>query len=134
MSSNELSRLLADMRPESLPGSFVFVELPEGGLGGVEALATVHESEGLSAVIDRSDADRHGLEYDFVAGWITLRVQSALSAVGLTAAVSACLTAKGISCNVIAGLRHDHLLVPIERVDEALEALTELASAERSSS
>ena len=72
MSSNELSRLLADMRPEALPGSFVFAELPEGGLGGVELFATVRESEGLSAVIDRSDADRHGLEYDFVAGWITL--------------------------------------------------------------
>ncbi|MCB0828974.1 MAG: ACT domain-containing protein [Solirubrobacterales bacterium] len=131
MPSNELTSLLADLRPQKLPGSFVFVELPEALPDRLEPLATVRESEGLSAVVDRSDADRLGLDYDWVAGWITLRVESALSAVGLTAAVSTCLTGRGISCNVIAGLRHDHLLVPIERTDDALAALNELASSER---
>jgi uncharacterized protein len=128
MPASELPELLAGMRPTLAPGSFVFVEVPPDGLGGTELLSTVRESEGTSAVIRRSDADRLGLSYDFVAAWITLEVHSALSAVGLTAAVSRCLTENGISCNVIAGLRHDHLLVPAERAGEALMALEELAS------
>lgn len=132
MATNDLSELLVNLRPELLPGSFVFIELPEDGLEGAEPLATVRESEGLSAVVHRSDADRHGLDYDFVAAWITLRVHSSLSAVGLTAVVSDCLTRNGISCNVIAGLRHDHLLVPVDRAGQAVELLRQLSAAEES--
>jgi len=51
-------------------------------------------------------------------------VHSSLEAVGLTAAVSARLTSAGISCNVLAGFEHDHLLVPVERADDAVSALT----------
>ncbi len=129
MSTSELSDLLANMRPELVPGRFVFVELPGVGLEGNGLLATVRESEGTSAVVHQSDADRHGLDYDFVAAWITLRVHSALSAVGLTAAVSARLAENGISCNVIAGLRHDHLLVPVDRAGQAVELLRQLSAA-----
>jgi hypothetical protein len=46
--------------------------------------------------------------------------------VGLTAAVSGALARDGISCNIIAGLRHDHLLVPINQSDAALIALRRL--------
>ncbi|MGB0120775.1 MAG: ACT domain-containing protein [Solirubrobacterales bacterium] len=129
MPSTELSELLANMRPELLAGSYVYVEVPDHGLGDTELLASVREREGMSAVIRQSDADRLGLAYDFVAGWITLRVDSSLSAVGLTAAVSTCLTGHEISCNVIAGLRHDHLLVPIERSEQAKQVLEELSAA-----
>ena len=72
-----------------------------------EVHASIRESEGVSYVLERHDADRLGLSYDFVAGWISLTVHSALEAVGLTAAVSAAFTKQGISCNVIAGLFHD---------------------------
>jgi hypothetical protein len=67
--------------------------------------------------------------YDFVAAWITLQVRSALDGVGLTAAASRRLGEHGISCNVIAGYHHDHLLVPEDRVADALAALEDLASA-----
>jgi len=83
--------------------------------------------KGFSYVLERDDADRLGLSYDFVAGWISLTVHSALEAVGLTAAVSAAFTKQGISCNVIAGLFHDHVLVPIARVDEAMAVIAKLA-------
>ncbi|MFD4182275.1 ACT domain-containing protein [Rhodococcus sp. NPDC058514] len=59
--------------------------------------------------------------------WLTLRVHSALDAVGLTAAVSSRLAEVGISCNVIAGYHHDHLLVPVDDAAAAVEALTALA-------
>jgi hypothetical protein len=51
-------------------------------------------------------------------------VQSSLDAVGLTAAVSAKLAAIGIPCNVLAGYHHDHVLVPVDRVDDAITVLT----------
>jgi hypothetical protein len=120
----DLSILLKNARPEQKPGRFVFVRVPEGGLAEVELVATVLEEEGTSAVIAEADAERLGLGYDYVAGWITLRVESSLAAVGLTAAVSTKLAEAGISCNVIAGLRHDHLLVPVERVDESIRLLS----------
>jgi hypothetical protein len=119
----DLERRLAHARPERRPGEFVFVSVEPGSARGIEAHATVRESEGLTLVIARADADAQGLPYDFVAAWITLTVHSALDAVGLTAAVAGRLAEAGISCNVIAGFFHDHLLVPLERADEALTIL-----------
>jgi hypothetical protein len=125
--ATELQELLAAMAPELIPGEFVFVERPTD-LPDEFILAGVQEQEGQSAVIRREDADERSLEYEFVAAWITLRVNSALHAVGLTAAVSTRLAENRISCNVIAGLRHDHLLVPSEEGPRALRALKELSA------
>jgi uncharacterized protein len=125
MSSGErdLQRLLARARPERRPGEFVFVSVDPHTARGLTAHATVRESEGLTLVIAREEADAQDLHYDFVAAWITLTVHSALDAVGLTAAVARKLADAGISCNVIAGYFHDHLLVPVERADDALTVL-----------
>jgi hypothetical protein len=128
MPISDLDELLRSMKPTLRSGEFVFVDatsLPSG----FPVEASVREAEGPSAVIARGDADRLGLHYDFVAAWITLTVHSALDAVGLTAAVSTALTNEGISCNVIAGLRHDHVLVPLDAVSAALLALRRLAAA-----
>jgi hypothetical protein len=94
---------------------------------GVEPFATVREAEGLTVVLPRDDADRAGLPYDGELALITLRVHSALDAVGLTAAVSAALAERDIPCNVIAALHHDHLFVPAARAEAALAALRALA-------
>ena len=96
---------------------------------GVEPFATVREAEGLTVVLPRDDADRAGLPYDGELALITLRVHSALDAVGLTAAVSAALAARGISANVIAGLHHDHVFVPADRAQDAIDALEALSRA-----
>lgn len=120
----DLDRLLTGMDPYLRPGEYVFCLAPGGQApADVEVQASVVEAEGLSLVLLREDADRLGLAYEYVAAWITLRVHSALAAVGLTAAVSTRLARAGISCNVVAGLHHDHLLVPHGRADEALVAL-----------
>ncbi len=60
---------------------------------------------------------------------ISLTVQSDLAAVGLTAAFATALGREGISCNVIAGLHHDHLFVQWDRREDALAALRELSRA-----
>lgn len=131
---SDLADLLSNLSPELLPGRFVFTGLPESGPEEVEVFATVVEPEGTSAVLAESDADRLGLAYDFVAAWITLRVDSSVADVGLTAAFSNCLTAEGISCNVIAGLHHDHLLVPADRAGDAMTALQALSDSARPAS
>jgi uncharacterized protein len=98
-----------DIRPELSPEPYVFAahEPPPG----VSPFAVIREDEGVTAVLTRADADRAGMSYDYIAARITLRVGSALTDVGLTALFSRILADAGISCNVIAGLAHDHLFV-----------------------
>ncbi len=117
------------MGPELNPGRFVFATVPHGAVpGGVTPVVTVTEGEGTTLVLPEGEAAASGLEYDFVAGWITLRVPSALHAVGLTAAVALALTDVGMSCNVVAGYHHHHLFVPYARASEAVEVLRRLAA------
>jgi hypothetical protein len=110
-----------DIRPELSAEPYVFAtgEPPPG----VSAFAVIREDEGVTLILTRADADRAGLAYDYVAARITLRVGSALTDVGLTALFSRTLAAAGISCNVIAGLAHDHLFVGWDQGARALTLL-----------
>ncbi|MET8681019.1 ACT domain-containing protein [Streptomyces sp. NPDC004647] len=124
----DLTQLLSGMRPHLNPGRYVFTAVTDGPPDGVSAVVTVAEDEGLTLVVRQEDADAAELPYDYVAGWITLRVHSALDAVGLTAAVAVELARAGLSCNMVAGLHHDHLFVPYDRVAQAVELLDSLAA------
>jgi len=124
----DLPELLRGLAPRRNAGSYVYVRLPAVP-AGAEPVVVVEEDEGTTLVLPQERADDLGLAYDFVAAWITLRIHSALDAVGLTAAVSRALTEAGISANVVAGYTHDHLFVPHERADEALHVLAALATA-----
>ena len=74
------------MEPVLRPGTFVFAVVGDESIPeDLAPEATVREEEGLTVVLPRERADELGLAYDFVAAWITLRVHSALDAVGLTA-------------------------------------------------
>lgn len=121
-----LHDILGALRPSVRQGSFVYVTLPTPP--EVEAYARIVEDEGITLVVDQSTADEHGWEYEGVFAWITLQVHTSLTSVGITAAVSTALARVGISCNVLAGYYHDHLLVPAESVDEAIDVLGGLES------
>ncbi|MFI0713602.1 ACT domain-containing protein [Streptomyces inhibens] len=123
----DLQVLLSDMRPELNEGRYVFTTVSGALPEGLTPVVTVAEPEGHTLVVRQEEADRAGLAYDYVAGWITLRVHSALDAVGLTAAVATALAQAGLSCNVVAGFHHDHLFVPYDAADEALRLLGALA-------
>jgi hypothetical protein len=123
----DLTRLLRALRPVLNPGRFVFTTVAGPVPPGVQPVVTVTEPEGRTLVLPQHEADAAGLGYDYVAGWITLRVNSALDAVGLTAAVAGELARAGLSCNVIAGYHHDHLFVPHDRSAEAVTVLEALA-------
>lgn len=125
----DLAVLLASLDPELHPGRYVFVLAPEGGLAlELDVIAMVREAEGLTLVLAADDADRAGLTYEGAMEWITLRVHSALDAVGLTAAFSTALAVAGLSANVIAGLHHDHVFVPAGRGPDALAVLRALSA------
>ncbi|MFE3825981.1 ACT domain-containing protein [Streptomyces sp. NPDC059092] len=124
---SDLRKLLSGMRPELNPGRYVFTTVEGGVPSGITPVVMVAEREGVTLVVPREEADAAGLDYDYVAGWITLRVRSALEAVGLTASVSRELADAGLSCNVVAGFHHDHLFVPYEHADRAVAVLESLA-------
>ncbi|MFG1781835.1 ACT domain-containing protein [Rhodococcus oryzae] len=127
----DLGVLISSMNPVLRPGTFVFVSVPAAAAAGIPAAATITEDEGVTLVVTKAEADARGWGYDFEAAWLTLRVHSALDAVGLTAAVSARLAEAGISCNVIAGYHHDHLLVPVGDASRAIDELNALAAEAR---
>lgn len=122
----DLSRLLATLEPTARSGEYVMVTLSSAPDVVVDAL--IRETEGVTVIARREVADEQGWEYEFVAAWLTLQVHSALEAVGLTAAVSTVLAAEGIPANMLAGFFHDHVLVPVDRRDDALRALTDLSA------
>jgi hypothetical protein len=124
----DLEQMLATLEPQVRDGEYVYVLDPDGSAVVLEPEALIQEAEGRAVVVRREVADEAGLTYDTALSWITLSVHSSLEAVGLTAAFSTALGRAGISCNVLAGLHHDHILVPIGRRDDAVGVLRELAS------
>jgi hypothetical protein len=124
---SDLATLLASLTATARDERYVFVSVSHEDAEAIGAAAVIVEDEDTTLVLPQAEADHLGLSYDYVAAWITLEVYSALHAVGLTAAVSGALADAGISCNILAGFHHDHLLVPEDDLDEALRVLEGLA-------
>lgn len=124
---SDLAVLLASMRPQLHAGAWAWCALPPGtSTDGVDAIATMREAEGTTVVVDEARAVARGWPVTFRSAWITLSVHSDLAAVGLTAAFGRALADAGIACNVIAGVHHDHLFVPVDRAADAMAALQAL--------
>ena len=127
----DLEKLLSSMSPELIDGEYVFCTVPNGKYGNYQdlsPLATFIESEGLTLVVSRENADKSDLKYDGVFKCISLTVHSSLEAVGLTAAVSTKLSEHNISANIIAAYYHDHVFVPAESTETALSLLSEFSN------
>jgi GNAT superfamily N-acetyltransferase len=115
-----------DVEPALAADQYVFATADRPPPSVNLSFAVIREDEGLTLVLTRAEADRMGLRYGYVAARITLRVNSALADVGLTALVSRIPAEAGISCNVIAALAHDHLFVEWDQGARALALLREL--------
>lgn len=126
MGETDLAVLLRGMKPilHAAPYGFAVCK----GVLQCAAFATVAEEEGLTVVADLAALRAAGLVSDPWAR-ISLTVHSDLAAVGLTAAFAGALAGEGISCNVIAGVHHDHLFVQWYRRDDAMRVLKALADA-----
>jgi hypothetical protein len=114
----DIATLLREMRPVLHDAPYGFTILPTGSPVPDDAFAIVREAEGLTLNAPGE-------------GWarISLAVHSSLSAVGLSAAISAALAEWRIPCNIVAGFHHDHLFVPWDRGAEALAAIDALSGA-----
>ena len=124
----DLTELVRNMTPILNEGEFVFTQLDNLSL--VDRKVTVFEfkeSEGTTIVIEKSKADELGLNYDYIASWITLKVNSSLEAIGLTAVFSTKKKKNKISCNVVAGYSHDHIFVSKSTAQKAIKVLQTLS-------
>ncbi|MCJ1302039.1 hypothetical protein MMC08_004840 [Hypocenomyce scalaris] len=127
--------MIASMKPRLHSDIFVYTTVPYKDASQVlphilPLLHTLtHEEEGLSLLLPEAVAKKHSLPTNLSPPLrhIELTVYSSLEGTGLTAAVASALSAVDIACNVVAGLRHDHLFVPEDKADEAVGVLEELA-------
>jgi hypothetical protein len=122
----DLRALLAALDPEldPVPKRFLHASHEKARERMADALMMFREAEGTTLIVDVDD-ETPGNDRMLWAR-ITLRVQSSLTAVGLMAAVSAALAKRGIPCNPVSAFLHDHLFVPWDRRDDALDALSHL--------
>jgi hypothetical protein len=125
----DLNLILRSLDPKLHEGVYVYTSVPFAtDLSLIPVVGTVREDEGLTVILAEPDALDAGFPVLFRAAWITLSVNSALDAIGLTAAFSTALANAGISCNVAAGAHHDHIFVQFERAADAMTVLRDLAN------
>ena len=125
----DLKTLLASMTPELLAGTYVFVTLPPGvpQQEGLEPVMVFREREGTTLIVTEDAASAAGLTASFRCRMITLNIHSSLEAVGFLAAITTRLAAAGMGVNPVSAFYHDHLFIPADRAEEALELLRQLA-------
>ena len=113
------------LEPSLVEGTYTF-HSTTGRIPAAHVQAIVVEDEGTTVVLEVAEAEKLELEHTGRFAWITLGAVTDLAAVGITAKVSGVLAEAGIACNVLAGFHHDHLLVPVDRGDEALGLIAEI--------
>ena len=123
-----LSVLIKEMKPFVNEGEYIFTTVKDTSTIDKETIiGQFKEAEGITLILEKKVADNLGLHYDFIASWITLKIHSALDAVGLTAAFSSELAKHNISCNVMAGYYHDHIFVDKKDESKTIDVLTNLS-------
>lgn len=124
---SNLAELLRSMTPKLNAGVYYFATLNnDDELPLSKTIATIREEEGLSVIVNEETVAEYALQAQFKCAWISLTVHSDLEAVGLTAAFATALGNVGISCNVVAGNYHDHIFVPYEKAELAMQTLRSL--------
>ncbi|HSI51861.1 MAG TPA: ACT domain-containing protein [Ideonella sp.] len=125
----DLHDLCREMTPSIADGVFVFCTFSDFRLPqGIDPICTFREAEGLTAIIDKSQAEAASVRYTFPCRLITLTVHSSLDAVGFLACITDRLAHAGIACNAVAAFHHDHLFVPEARAAETMEVLRQLSA------
>jgi hypothetical protein len=121
--------MLSGMDPRLDPREYLFCATVDAALAARAASVAIgvfREEEGHSLILEASEARALGFAEAAPMRRITLNVFSALDGVGLTAAVATAFADEGIPCNVVAAFHHDHLFVPAETAERALQVLRDL--------
>ncbi|TFG34779.1 ACT domain-containing protein [Candidatus Thorarchaeota archaeon] len=124
----DLKLLLKNIEPRHIPGEYVFCSIDLETLRTLKdtPLFIFRESEGVTVVVSKEVAVANELSYDCIWGLITLAVHSHLEAVGFLAVVTKVLAEAGISVNVVSAYYHDHLFVPLSKIDDVLVILEKI--------
>ncbi len=122
---SDLRTLLATMTPVLHERPFIFCSISQDDYDKLpfEPLGTFREQEGITVIVTEQQTSENGLPYDAAWACITLTVHSSLSAVGFLAAITAALARAGIPVNAVSAYYHDHLFVPWESWERAMEVL-----------
>lgn len=122
-----LNNILKNLNPLLNEGKYVYCTVDNiDNIPFSKILFLFKETESITVVLKKEDAEVLNLDFSYVASWITLEVHSSLAAVGLTAKFSQALSEAGISCNVVAAYFHDHIFVNEKDEVKAIEVLNEL--------
>ena len=116
-------------------GEYYFSSIPESQLMGIARYLThvkgvFREEEGVTIIFSKEilaqvqQLTEKKIEGPFAL--ITFKQEASLRDVGITAQFSAALAAAKIPANVFAGYHHDHVLVPYDKREAALNALRNL--------
>ncbi|MEL6508177.1 MAG: ACT domain-containing protein [Pseudomonadota bacterium] len=125
-----LDALLQGMSADLADGVYVFATVAKGWVPqNVMPRMMFEEAEGMTLIMLRADAEAHGIAYEFPCRMITLKIHSALDAVGFLARITTTLAAEGMGVNPVSGFYHDHLFVPEGREEDAIAALKALSEA-----
>jgi hypothetical protein len=133
---SDLEQLLKEMQPILGTDKYFIASVEESSLMALtEHLASIicifRENEGLTIVFQEDiKEDIESMSGSGSAGpfaLITLNVYSDLMAVGFLARITEALAEKRISVNAFSAFHHDHLLVPYEKRDAAMESLKGLS-------
>ena len=124
-----LSKLLQSMQPVLCPGEYVFCSISDrdNRYSQLDAIGQFRESEGITLILQREQADAANIYYISVFSMITLAVHSSLEAVGFLAAITTKLAEHKIAVNPVSAYYHDHLFVPVSRTQEVMILLQEFS-------
>jgi hypothetical protein len=120
------------MEPRLADAPCVFATLERADCEALQAaLGSFREAEGVTLILELETASRLRLRAGPRWARIKLSVHSSLAAVGFMASVAGALAAAGVSCNPVSAFHHDHLFVPWEQRELALETLRTLSRTRR---
>lgn len=124
----DLQTLMASLTTKLVDGLYVFVTLTDTAVpAGLKPRMVFEEAEGTTLIILKSEAETHGLAFEFPCRMITLNVHSSLEAVGFIARIATELAKHDMGVNPVSGFFHDHLFVPDGREKDAMDILANFA-------
>jgi len=124
----ELKQLIRSMQPELMKHEYVFITQPDARLAEkLDPVMIFKEAEGVSMIVLREKAEQENLVYEFPCRMITINVHSALDAVGFLAAITRKLASLEMGANAVSAFYHDHLFVPADRAEDAMQALEHMS-------
>ncbi len=123
----DLSVILDSLNPRMSEEEYVFCSVSEDEMFriGCEVHCVCREDENITVVLPVDKAVLAGFEYAFPSRMITISLHTSLDAVGLLAKLLTRLAEAGIAVNVMSGVYHDHLFVPVDRAEDAMCILRE---------